>query len=829
MRDACTCMQGLADSSAHGSTMAMSSTAHEFAQAIDNFVSKTPGVYTITKHGRQHAEYDFNAGAQVTEQKLLWTRDNVDFCRLVNAKQDGSETGDGVDHTDADWITRAQYNLSYVTQPNIVLATYKRKGQWLPRMPGLLVQMAVDDTACHQYSSADTTSACQALALSMLFFYGEYYNVADLYQIQVDARQLYTFGEQTGEYQKRVVETIARALEQIIVWRRTATSMTSKNIKSFDMDVDGSCIYEVIIARFKHPTTGKPLTVGQLSNQETAANRHYEHSQFDVRMLDQQAKLEQTTAKMEMFQHQINVLRATVQKNAQSQADGGKKARKPTKNRQTDPSAAIASALAHSNARQKEQDRRTAAHEFLQELKAPATKSLKAAGALDEKERLILDEVRGPNTLMVLESMFVDKTDPLIQDVGNAKHLKSDVYIKLVSHYVPQHVKTWAAERRKGRPSHDQKTESHHTKGRDDVKSWLDALRDQCKLPSQAVIHEQDLMKLNIYDFVRRAEAALDNMPTMDQVKIQIDFVYEHFSKPEQARALRKALEPYTAYWEYRGQQPGPRLNRLRGAQDRELEWKFFTKWACKKGQIEAKSTDTFSTLAVARAEETYNQRMGIMSPPATTKTVAAVQNTHTRAAISETCGKCGTPNHTTDDCQVTAEQAAAGLNLHATLTNWDRSSSTCPNFRARMDTARKLGHKPSTSGIFGPNKFGCPTCAGKGEHNMDHWVTDCPRKTSNGSGGGRNDKKRTVSDRSVFVFDDPKKKKKRRQNKTKAPRQATGKAAKQRHGKQVTFTMTAKAADALVKGNKDARDQFAAFHKEVQDHENPDSNSDTE
>ena len=68
-----------------------------------------------------------------------------DSCRLVNAKQDGSETGDGVDHTDADWITRAQYNLSYVTQPNIVLATYKRKGQWLPRIPGLLVQMAVDD------------------------------------------------------------------------------------------------------------------------------------------------------------------------------------------------------------------------------------------------------------------------------------------------------------------------------------------------------------------------------------------------------------------------------------------------------------------------------------------------------------------------------------------------------------------------------------------------------------------------------------------------------------------------------------------------------------
>ena len=248
--------------------------------------------------------------------------------------------------------------------------------------------------------------------------------------------------------------------------------------------------------------------------------------------------------------------------------------------------------------------------------------------------------------------------------------------------------------------------------------------------------------------------------------------------------------------------------------------------------QIEDGTQRTFSGPATDASEAASLKKRGVTSPakglaaPSASATLAAVQEAQARLQIGEHCAKCGTHNHITSECHLTEEQAKAGLDLHAKLTNFDKASKNCPQCKERMDHARTLKCKPSTSGIFGPDKFGCPSChrQGKGDHE-DHWLKDCPNcraDTSSAEGGHGGNKKRKTNNGNVFATSPETKnggkKKKRRK-----------KSGKKSGNKTVTFTMTKEAAAALGSGKKQTVKDVAAFSKQACNHDADDEPADSD
>ena len=830
-----------------------------YTAAIHKFIDQEHGMYFEDKKGRQVAEYMFNAGVRKTIDKLLWTRNNEEFTLLAAAEKDGKETGGNVDYTKPAWYSRAQATLAYVQTPSVWIQTFIRKQRWIPRVPQQLLQAAIDDMSHPAYQSMDTRSPTGALALAMLAFYGEYLNKADIYQLQVDVCQLSSYAAERDESNMQsalVVRAVEKAIYEIIGWRRDATDKGQpknghKLKKEFILNLDGEFGYEVNINPFLHHLNAQPCSPGQLDNQQEGARRHVQYGNQGATIKDHGTQIAAANRKSEQQDEELRLLKRRLDavmkahkpappagpntagltseerralKKATKKAErqrlrDDKQAHKSTGQQGTDT--AVLQHLGHMSQRQVAFDRAAAAHEFLKSSIEASEKIFGAANILDHKNLFVLDETRGSETLTVLMNVFVNRADPSVGDVDNETDLDCDAYIRAMAGFLPAHLKRWASDRARGRPVYNAAAESHHQKPRDNVKDWLEDLRDQCKLPSQTVLNEQAFSALNIFDFIRRGRKTLNDlsMPTIDQVKAEIDLVYRHFSPAAQARAIRQALQPHDSYWlSHRAGLPHDKLNRLREAVTPAKEWKCFSDWARKRGkQIEDGTQRTFSETATDASEAASLRKRGITSPakglaaPSAAATLAAVQEAQPRLQIGEHCAKCGTGNHTTMECHLSDELAKAGLDLHAKLTNFEKSSKNCPQYKDRMDIARKLKYKPSTSGIFGPDKFGCPSChrQGMGDYE-DHWLKDCPNDnyTSSADGGHSGGNKKRKNKGSVFaMFPEPKKggKKKRRKK---------SKSAKS--GKQtVTMTMTKEAAAALGSGQKGAVKAFAAFSKE--------------
>ena len=668
------------------------------------------------------------------------------FSSSSEPKKGGGEDR-AIDTSLDDWLAQAHATNSFVQRSGLFLLNHNRVREFVPLVPKHILAAAIAGESDGRFSSAHALGPINHLAMAMMMHYPGLFNKASAYQLIIEKMQLKLFEEVNRGITQAVAEAyvLRHAVDQIIEWRTKATRGTlkpSSNVWEYsllDVATDRVTVHQFRISPFYHPDSSlnQKLDKDQISRQITTALRHWEHSRHSSQLKTQQKALRHTRDDVDEHQE-------TLRRHQQELADSKVRMRKMEKTmqellkQQGAPAApggdggvskALTKALGTSNSRQETAQRQSLGLTFYSILREDGEKLFKNNGLLDSKGKLVLSEGEpSAKAFKLFKTAFLDRNEASITDVATEKDIGDDVYIKLISKFLQPGLSRWAATRQKNRPPFNEERESYrHSEPRDTIGDWLKALGEQLNIEPQSVVNEREMFRLNIFDYIERAKSNQNNgfMPTLDQVKAEVQAVCSEFSGALRATALRLALRPWAEYVAYRRDDVN-NVAKLDGATDTKLEWKAFHKFLKRKHGYEANTQSTFSMEKVAQASRRP-------STPANTAdaSVAAMHGaTKPDASLNmpvtdATCDKCGvsTRSHETRDCLVTDDEALAGRELHAKLTRSDSK------FYTKMDVARKLKLLPSESGAFNPGLHFCKICADLGIKDQDHWQIDCPHK----------------------------------------------------------------------------------------------------
>ena len=417
-------------------------TRKEYSDAIKKYIDQNPKV-DIDEDGK--ATMADTTGT--TTQHLLWDRDNQRFLDLIGANEEGTETF--ADPSGGQWIGAARATDMFLLQPGLLISSNNKRKSYIPRVPKQLVAAAITSKPYHGFTSRQADNATDALAMGMLFFYAEFLGKASLYQLtieqsQISARRATYRGEQQRLYGEEAY-AVQLGLEQIIDWRTTHT-LASKSKREMTFELDGATYSDKLLP-FRHPKTRKRLTKDQLEIQVYAARRHMEHVHTSY-----QAKA--TKAKVLDHEETINALQSSMQTLKRElgivRKEQAAQARLRESSDPTSDDRNVAQQLAQhfkkTNNRNELADRKRQSHAVFSDISQQAKKLFEEKGLLGAKGYLRLGEGgEAEKALRLFHQAFVERKLADIPDVRTIDKLKSDVYIKVISTFLPSHVGKWAS------------------------------------------------------------------------------------------------------------------------------------------------------------------------------------------------------------------------------------------------------------------------------------------------------------------------------------------------------------------------------------------------
>ena len=126
----------------------------------------------------------------------------------------------------------------------------------------------------------------------------------------------------------------------------------------------------------------------------------------------------------------------------------------------------LAKHFKRTNSRNESADRRQRSHEVFTDISQQAKKLFEDKDLLNSKGYLRLGEGgEAEKALRLLHQAFVERKLANISDVRAISKIKSDVYIKVISSFLPSHVGKWASDRQADRPAYDEDRNSPATSG----------------------------------------------------------------------------------------------------------------------------------------------------------------------------------------------------------------------------------------------------------------------------------------------------------------------------------------------------------------------------
>ena len=196
-----------------------------------------------------------------------------------------------------------------------------------------------------------------------------------------------------------------------------------------------------------HPATARPvcLTEHQLKTQIDVAKRHVEHAHRGLRQKATETQMRSQQETISFLEKQLSTLAKTVEKGFSSVNVKLRESQKTTTPTSSEDNRSVATLMAKqfqtSNDRALARDREDRARETYTELKQQAQKLFQNKGLLDAKGHLLLGEGGAAiKALRLFRQAFVDRTTAGITNVADIAKLGSDVYIEVMSAFLPTHV-----------------------------------------------------------------------------------------------------------------------------------------------------------------------------------------------------------------------------------------------------------------------------------------------------------------------------------------------------------------------------------------------------